>query len=87
MLLNSLVQMLQKELHTWLCGFGRLWLMIRQDLSSSHSLSVSKSHNRSHTHSVTNSHSHSIKTGPRIILGWLLQGSVISLLDLSHSRC
>ncbi len=43
--------------------------MISQDFSSSHSLSVS------------NSHSHSIKSGPRMILGWLLQGSVISLLD------
>ncbi len=37
MLLNSLVQMLQTELHTWLCGFGSLWLMISQDFSISHS--------------------------------------------------
>ncbi len=71
--------------------------MISEDFSSSHSHShmhshsnsnsKSHSHSHSHRHRHSNSHSYSINSGPRMILGWLLQGSVISLLDLSHSRC
>ncbi len=57
MLLNSLVQMLQTELQTWLCEIGSLRLMISQDFSSRHSLSISKSHSHSQSQSVTVSHS------------------------------
>ncbi len=53
MLLNSLVQMLQTELQTWLCEIGSLRLMISQDFSSRHSLSISKSHSHSQSQSVT----------------------------------
>jgi len=60
MLLNSLVQMLQTELQTWLCEIGSLRLMISQDFSSRHSLSISKSH----SHSVSDS------SGPCMTKGW-----------------
>jgi len=63
MLLDSLVQMLQTELQTWLYGFKSLWLMISQDFSSSHSLSISKSH----SHSVSDSCS---VNSPCMIKGW-----------------
>ena len=84
MLLNSPVQMLQPELQTWLCEFGSLPLMVSQGFSSSHSLSISKSC----SHSISNSHSYSVNSGPCVILGQLLQVSLICLLHLlQHSSC
>ena len=73
-LLNSLVQTLQTELQTWVCGFGSLLLRLSQDFSSSHSLIISMSH--SHSHSVRNSHSYSINSGDGLVNGAM--GTVVS---------